>query len=277
MPSEDTPDAASARPLAAPAYRRPLYAAIWLLGGVAIAAMLLGVAPGARLGVPLIAALLIGATTAGALSPHSGFLARPVNAVAGTAPRLALTFDDGPDPATTPRVLDLLRERGHRATFFVIGERVARFPALVRRIGAEGHELANHSMHHRWHLCFWHPRRLAADLAQVEERIRAAGAEPAPLFRPPIGILSPRIPPGTARAGLRLVGYSARAFDRGPGASVQRCMRRLKPRLQGGAIVLLHDTPKSAGPDLLRPLLDELDRRRLTSVPLGELLARETR
>ncbi|HEX6129478.1 MAG TPA: polysaccharide deacetylase family protein, partial [Candidatus Limnocylindria bacterium] len=85
-------------------------------------------------------------------------------------PRLALTFDDGPDPEWTPRLLDALGAAGVRGTFFLIGERAARAPGLVRRMVSEGHEVGNHSWSHRslW-LCG--PRATAEQIRRAHDRL----------------------------------------------------------------------------------------------------------
>ena len=103
--------------------------------------------------------------------------------------RLALTFDDGPDPEWTPRLLDALGTSGVRATFFLIGERADRAPALVRRMIAEGHEVGNHSWSHRslW-LCG--PRTTAAEIGRAHERLAALTGTPPRHFRPPWGMVN---------------------------------------------------------------------------------------
>jgi peptidoglycan/xylan/chitin deacetylase (PgdA/CDA1 family) len=245
---------------------------LWLLGAAAVASSLHGVGPSPAPVLVGVASVLALATALAVTSQRCGLFARPVHRVATSAHEIALTFDDGPDPRTTPQVLDLLREHRQRATFFVIGERAARHPDLLRRIAAEGHEIANHSLRHRWHLLFWPPRRLAAELLATQRAVVAAGVPAPRLWRPPIGLLSPRLSRAAELARLTLIGYSARAYDRAPHASARGGLARLRRKLLPGAILLLHDTPGSAGPLLLADLLDELARRELTSRPLSELL-----
>lgn len=229
--------------------------------------------PGSPALMAALAAALAAAVVLGCCWQRSGLFARPINGAAVSAGQIALTFDDGPDPCATPAVLQLLADHGQRATFFVIGAQAQRHPDLVRRIAAEGHELANHSFHHRWSLGLWPPRRLAADLSQTQQVIAALGL-PVPVhFRPPAAVLTPRIARGSKLAGLRLVGHTVRAFDRAPGRSADAARQRLIKGLRPGAIVLLHDSSEGVGLDLLPPLLSELRRQGLTSVPLHELLA----
>src|SRR5262245_36881891 len=86
----------------------------------------------------------------GMLLPRSGIFARPALGGRPGSGRIALTFDDGPDPEVTPRILELLAAHGQRATFFVIGRRAEAEPALVRAIAEQGHAIGNHSSTHAW-------------------------------------------------------------------------------------------------------------------------------
>lgn len=149
----------------------------------------------------------------------------------------ALTFDDGPDPASTPRLLDALARSGIRATFFVVGTRAERYPDLLARIRAEGHEIANHS----WD----HPRLPDLSLRAVTDQIRRTrtllGAGGARLFRPPYGDLDARVNLAAQGLGHRVVRWSLNGGDwRGEDSGVlaDRVVRRIAP----GAIVLLHDS-----------------------------------
>jgi peptidoglycan/xylan/chitin deacetylase (PgdA/CDA1 family)/glycosyltransferase involved in cell wall biosynthesis len=149
----------------------------------------------------------------------------------------ALTFDDGPDPASTPRLLDALARNGIRATFFVVGSRAERHPELLARIRDEGHEIANHS----WD----HPRLPDLSLRAINDQIRRTrtllGIGGAQLFRPPYGELDARVNLAAQRFGYRVVRWSLNGGDwRGEDASIltDRIVRRIEP----GAIVLLHDS-----------------------------------
>jgi peptidoglycan-N-acetylglucosamine deacetylase len=257
---------------------RPLVA----VPAVGLAAAVAERAAGGTVPLPTIGALAL-ATVAGFASAlasvRSGLFARPViGADPGTSGRrLALTFDDGPDPVHTRAVLDLLDSRGHRATFFVIGARGERHVDLLDEIVRRGHGLGNHSYRHSWATPALPVRRLVADLERAQATLRRVG--PAPRwFRPPIGIVSPRIAAAARRTGLTLVGWTASARDgtrTDPGRALRRLLRVARP----GAILALHDaaehgTHEPAVRRLLPPLLDALDARGLRSVTLDELLGR---
>lgn len=156
--------------------------------------------------------------------------------------RVYLTFDDGPDPDYTPRLLDLLSSYRCRATFFLVGANALRHPKLVRRITEEGHSLGNHTYSH-----------LRANTTNTEESIRqirlcqtiledTAGYKPH-WFRPPFGRLTPNLEQEAQRLGLVTVLWSRSAIDWGPLGTRRGIARRLH-RTEPGDILLLHDAPR---------------------------------
>lgn len=186
---------------------------------------------------------------------------------------VALTFDDGPDPAVTPALLDLLKQRGVSATFFCIGQRVDEHPALVRRIVTEGHLLGNHSFAHSHWTNFFTVRRLREDVGRAQEAIaRVAGCRPT-LFRPPVGLTNPRVFRVVKELRLQVVGWTVRGLDTRQGkpeAIVERIVRRLRP----GAILVLHDggMPCSIVLPTVELLLAELQRRGYRAERLDRLM-----
>jgi peptidoglycan-N-acetylglucosamine deacetylase len=153
--------------------------------------------------------------------------------------RVALTFDDGPDPDHTPAVLDVLAAAGAKATFFVLGERVERHPAIVERIVAEGHELGNHTFHHRY-LPLVRSRTVTAELARTDAAIAAIIGTAPTLARPPYGGRSPRNVQAFTRAGKQLVLWDVNSFD-WQGKPAEAVAARVVERTRPGSIVLMHD------------------------------------
>ena len=188
---------------------------------------------------------------------------------------LALTFDDGPDPISTPFVLEALRGADSKATFFVVGEKVERYPEIVRSIAAEGHQIALHSYGHELAYSFLSPDFVAADIARCRRILKeCCGLESSNLFRPPVGQASPRTSEGMRRAGVTCVGWSVRGGDGVQRRTKDDCLARLRRGVRPGAIVLLHDAWQG------RHLIDEvardsseLDRRALC--PAGVLALSE--
>ena len=152
---------------------------------------------------------------------------------------VALTFDDGPHPQTTPIVLDALAAEGVPATFFILGCYAERWPDIVRRAVDEGHEVANHGYFHR-RLHFAGPRVVRDDLERGTSAVaRATGIRPR-LFRAPHGFRSPFVSPVARSLGQAIVGWTYGVWDSDrPGA--EAIARRTLAGARPGAIVLLHD------------------------------------
>lgn len=154
--------------------------------------------------------------------------------------RVALTFDDGPDPRSTPALLDLLRAEKVPATFFCIGRNVAAHPELAARIASEGHLLGNHTFTHSNATNFFGLARLTDEMTRTQSATRdAAGVSPV-YFRPPMGLSNPRMFKAAAALGLKVIGWTARGLDtqiRDPERVARRILRGVRP----GAIILLHD------------------------------------
>ena len=187
---------------------------------------------------------------------------------------VALTFDDGPHPEGTPRVLELLRAADARATFFLVGEQVERFPELAREIAASGHEVAVH--------CFRHVslmRRLPAatrdDLDRTADAIREATGAELRRYRPPYGILTlPALRHARAR-GWDTVLWRRAGRDWRADATPESIAARLLGDVRGGEILLLHDADWYSAPrswertvDALERVLERLRDRGLRVAPL---------
>ncbi len=173
--------------------------------------------------------------------------------------RVALTFDDGPDPERTPALLDTLAELGVPATFFFVGARVHEHPELAARALREGHELGNHTYSHRY-LPLARGRSVDGELDATDRAIaRATGIVPT-LARPPYGGRSPWNVRAVRRAGKRLVLWDVNSFD-WKGAPAAEVVTRVLEQVQPGSIVLLHDDRRSACIDAVRLIVPELRAR----------------
>lgn len=171
-------------------------------------------------------------------------------------PYIALTFDDGPNPSTTPRLLDILKERGVRATFFVLGSRAAQHPELLRRIAEEGHEIANHS----WN----HPQLPKLTVAAAEKQITDtddaifnATGQHAVYMRPPYGAMRGPLQEHLNKTlGISFIYWTIDPLDwknRDPKLVHQRIVEQATP----GAIVLAHDIHPTTV-DAMPQVLDDL-------------------
>lgn len=195
---------------------------------------------------------------------------------ASAGPAVAITIDDGPDEAVTPRVLEILARHGACATFFCVGERVARHPQLARELLQHGHAIENHSQHHYYGFSLLGPRGMAAEIALAQRQIHdTCGAAPR-FFRAPAGLRNPFLQPILAQQGLRLASWTRRGFDTVAGDAT-RVQRRLLRGLAGGDILLLHDhraaVTRSGEPvilEVLARLLDAIAAAGLSTVTLRE-------
>lgn len=192
---------------------------------------------------------------------------------------VVLTFDDGPDPEVTPRVLDLLDQYGARASFFCIGARARANPHLVRDIVRRGHTVENHTDRHPYHFAALPPDRLRREIAAAQGTLAGLAGTPPCFFRAPMGLRSPLLQPVLAGQGLRLVSWTRRALDGLRGDPVA-AGARLRRGLAAGDVLLLHDGGAARTPDgravalaVLPDLLEALAARGLRSVTLRDGLA----
>ncbi len=227
-------------------------------------------------------ALLLAIVTAGSLFLNLGVFVRPIRTGSGSVSAVAFTFDDGPHPVHTRRVMDLLEAADARGTFFVIGEKARREAALVKEMSERGHELALHSFAHDRFLNMRPEPAITEDLRRNQDVVADASNVRPLLFRPPVGLTSPRIHVAVKALGLRVVGWSARAFDGASAPDRETMKRRVIPGLTPGAIVLLHDAQERgegapSSIDALPELLAAARERGLKCVTVSTLLAADAR
>ena len=189
---------------------------------------------------------------------------------------VALTFDDGPDPLSTPALLALLKAHRVPATFFVSGCKVARHPRLVEAILRHGHTIGNHSYTHDPLVYFKGKRALGKEIQDTQKALKPFGVVPR-VYRPPVGVVGPGLGQPLQDAGLRVVNFSCRAFDRG-NKRIPGIAARILARVRSGDIILLHDnlplgaSGRQAWIREMEILLKGLDRRRLRIWPLQRLI-----
>lgn len=248
------------------------------LGYAAVTAGAVGLFGVSVFSIGLPTALFVALLTDGIARPASSVLYPTLTHGPRDQRRVALSFDDGPDPEVTPAVLDALAAYGAHASFFVIGQALTDQPGLAQRMLAEGHELCNHSWRHsRWQN-FWGVRALTGEIARGEQAIAAfTGSVFRPLYRSPIGLKSPPLVQAAQQLGIRMIAWSLHSRDtrlRDPQQIAARVLSRVRP----GDIVLMHDGHDLPG--LRRPacgpavalILAGLREKGLESVTVSELL-----
>jgi peptidoglycan/xylan/chitin deacetylase (PgdA/CDA1 family) len=185
---------------------------------------------------------------------------------------VVLTFDDGPDPSTTPKILDALDAAGAKATFFLIGHKVKKHPSLAKDILDRGHTIGLHSYAHDRLMSFWLAAAWRADLSRGIRAIeRATGFRPN-LFRPPIGHTNPQTARVLSELGLRTIGWTISGRD-GVRADPAEVVSRVESGLRDGAIILLHDAAERGDhqPAAVRALPEILERVRARGLSIGSL------
>jgi len=186
-------------------------------------------------------------------------------------PYIAMTFDDGPSSANTPRLLEILKQRNIKATFFLIGQNAASNPDIVRRILADGHELGNHSWTHP-QLSKLSDDRVTTEINKTQDAIKEASGFTPTLLRPPYGAITARQREWIeSQFGLSIILWSVDPLDwKRPGASVitQRILSQVRP----GAIILSHDIHKQTV-EAMPATLDGLIAKGYKFVTVTQLIA----
>ncbi|MGW3153901.1 polysaccharide deacetylase family protein [Streptomyces sp. NPDC001089] len=177
----------------------------------------------------------------------------------GRRDHIALTFDDGPDPLSTPHFLRLLAERQVRATFFLLGGEAHRSPGLVREIAAAGHEIGVHGWLHR-PLLLRGPRATYEDFARARDTVADITGRRPTLFRPPYGVMSTAAHVAARRLGLTPVLWTCWGEDWTARATPESVHRTVTSGLDGGGTVLLHDSDRTSAPGAWRSALGALPR-----------------
>ena len=224
-----------------------------------------------------IAGFIFGGTftiiSIGAVVPRCWLFGPLITKLPAGNPGVCLTIDDGPDPSTTPVLLDLLEAHQAKAVFFLIGDRAARHPDLVREIARRGHVIGNHSQTHPadkfWRLRPW---ALWREVAACQQTLRSILGDSPLWFRPPVGHHNLFLASILRALGLTMMIWNCRGFD-GVQRDVSAILRTISRGLRRGAIILLHEgRPNSA--EVLRGTLKLINERGLEIVPPPSLVTK---
>lgn len=183
---------------------------------------------------------------------------------------IALTFDDGPAPIHTPRILDILKENNIKATFFLIGSKVETYPELVKRIYDEGHTIGNHTFSHTGSYTLWSSSRIYEDIRKTNDIIyKTIGKYPI-FFRPPFGVTNPLIRRAVNNR-FDCIGWSIRSYDTLKFLKRDSISRRIVRNIKNGDIVLLHDN-REGSDILLKSVIEGIKKKGIKIVPLYKLI-----
>lgn len=195
----------------------------------------------------------------GVLAPGAALYGPVLSRLPADGRKVWLTIDDGPSDDTAA-ILDLLDAHAAKATFFLVGDRAARYPELAREIARRGHDIGNHSASHpqAW---FWAlgPRRMRREVEDAQRQLGTITGRPPRWFRAVVGHANPFVHAPLRDAGLARVAWSARGFD-AVERDVARVVSRIERELAPGAIVLLHEgAPHGRSVEMIGALLQRLD------------------
>ncbi|MFT3736763.1 MAG: polysaccharide deacetylase family protein [Rhodocyclaceae bacterium] len=189
------------------------------------------------LGVLVVDHLII---TAATLWPRSGWLGPNLLRLPDPQQRVAITIDDGPDPAVTPKVLDILDQHDVKASFFCVGEKVRQHPELAREIVARGHTLENHTDRHPHSFSVMGPKSIRKEIVSAQDIIRDATGFTPRYFRAPAGLRNAFLNRILFQNGLKQASWTRRGFDTVE-TNPDKVLARLTHKLAAGDILLLHD------------------------------------
>ncbi len=181
-----------------------------------------------------------------------------------------MTFDDGPHPNFTPKVLALLKQYNARGTFFCIGKHVESHPELLKRILAEGHSVGNHTYSHSKSFGFYGMGKIIEELKRTSAIVKDVSDKQMNLYRPAFGVTNPMIEKAVKQLNILSIGWNVRSLDT-TARSEDAVLHRITSKISKGDIVLLHDTSQKTI-DVLEQLLLFLEEKNIKSVTVDELL-----
>ena len=168
--------------------------------------------------------------------------------------KVVLTFDDGPHPEHTPRILKTLGQNNIKAVFFMIGKNVAKYPEIAKEVIKQGHQVGVHTQNHSWNFGFLLGNSLKNELLYCQQEIEKATGIKSTLFRPPFGVTNPNIAALVKELSLQTIGWNARSFDTATKLP-DEVAKRVLSKVNSNSIILLHDRleqTSNALPEIIR-------------------------
>lgn len=182
---------------------------------------------------------------------------------------ISITFDDGPNPEFTPKILELLQQHQAVGTFFLIGEKAEQHPELVKQIVDSGHVVGNHSYSHTSKFGFFSTSKVISELQKTDTVLQSIIGKRPLLFRPPFGVTNPNIKKAIQQTKHFSIGWSKRSLDT-TSISEEKIFNRITSGLRKGDVILLHDQSFKTVVVLERLLLF-LEKKQLKSVSIDRL------
>jgi len=219
-------------------YRNTVILFLIVLAGLILADIFLSVHAGWYVGMGIVLLLLL---IAGSICIRLEFFIKSHSSGDRKQKRVAFSFDDGPDPDNTPVILDLLKQQGIQAAFFVVGNKLEDNMEIIRRIDQEGHIIGGHSFSHHFFFDLFTARRIKTELEQTDKIIKQLTGKKMKLFRPPYGVTNPVLARVIRKLGYHVIGWSLKSKDTVTSDS-KVLLERLQKKVRGGDLLLFHDT-----------------------------------
>jgi peptidoglycan/xylan/chitin deacetylase (PgdA/CDA1 family) len=219
-------------------YRNTIILLLIVLTGLIVADVFLPVHVGWYVGMGIVLLFLL---VAGSICIRLEFYIKSYSAGDRKQKKVAFSFDDGPDSDYTPVILDLLKQQGIQAAFFVVGNKLENNREIIRRIDQEGHIIGGHSFSHHFFFDLFTARQMKIELEHTEEMVMKITGKKMKLFRPPYGVTNPVLARVIRKQGYLVIGWSLKSKDTVTGDS-QVMLERLQKKVRGGDILLFHDT-----------------------------------
>ncbi|SMC34670.1 polysaccharide deacetylase family protein [Moheibacter sediminis] len=189
--------------------------------------------------------------------------------------KIALTFDDGPHPEFTPKVLELLEKYNAQATFFCIGRNVEKYPEILVKIYENQHIIGNHSFTHSHKIDFNNKSKWLDEINSTDDKIQNIIGQKPQFFRPPFGVTTPHLAKAIDETKHKVIGWNIRSFDTISNQNPDKIVKRILSKTKPGSIILLHDHLPGIF-TILEQLLPELQERNFTFVTVDELINYES-
>lgn len=218
----------------------------------------------------LVGSLLVIANVWGSIDVTSQFFMKSLFRGDASTNTIAITFDDGPFPGRTDRILDILDQYGAKATFFCIGQNVRNNPKLLKDIHDRGHLIGNHSFLHGTLFDLQTAARMRDELNQTDSAIFEVMGKRPRYFRPPYGVTNPMLASAVKSTGHLTIGWSMRSLDTAI-SDKRELLNRITKALKPGDILLLHDRCEVTV-EILPELLEYIRKSGMTIEPLDKML-----
>lgn len=206
----------------------------------------------------------------GSYNVRSNFYVKTVSSAKTLSKQIAISFDDGPAPAYTPQILQILKDHEVKAAFFCIGKRIRENENLLKQVHEDGHIIGNHSYSHDLWFDLFSSRKMSEDLKMMSETMqKAIGLKPK-LFRPPYGVTNPNLKKAIRQGNYISIGWNIRSMDTVI-KDAQKLLLKVTGSLKPGAVVLFHDTSKSTL-DILSTFIQQAKEMGYEIVRLDKLL-----